>query len=71
MRSNDRFGLNQERAVSEPRNDDAKRAKKRPSEVSDAASEGLFHYEFSKDRNNMLLSVFALSNPVYFFFVRI
>ena len=53
------------------RNDDAKRAKKKPSEVSDAASEGLFHYEFSKDRKNVLLPVFALSNPVYFFFVRI
>lgn len=53
------------------RNDDAKRAKKKPSEVSDAASEGLFHYEFSKDRNNVLLPVFALLNPVYFFFVRI
>ena len=50
---------------------DEERAKKKPSEVSDAASEGLFHYEFSKDRNNVLLPVFALSNPVYFFFVRV
>ena len=50
---------------------DEERAKKKPSEVSDAASEGLFHYEFSKDRNNVLLPVFALSNSVYFFFVRI